>query len=262
MYYVHVEKFGSGRPLVLIHGWGLSSAIWQNLTHELALQYQVIHVDIPGFGKSRPTPQANEYTIENLAALIARVIPDSSIVLGWSMGGLIAQQIALLHPAKVEALLLVATSPYFVANSSWFGIKPNVLKMFKQQLAASSKQTIDRFLAIQAMGSDTAKDDIKQIRASLQNQAEPCNIALTEGLKLLENTDLRISIAAIQQPVLRLFGRLDSLIPFRVIEQIAQLQQNADIVIIEKASHAPFISHKKEFLDNLSKFLAKHGLYG
>ena len=69
-----------------------------------------------------------------MAEVVLRQAPDKAIWLGWSLGGLVASQIALTHPERVLALVTVASSPCFSARDEWPGIKPDVLAGFQQQL--------------------------------------------------------------------------------------------------------------------------------
>ncbi len=70
-----------------------------------------------------------------MAEVVLRQAPDKTIWLGWSLGGLVASQIALTHPERVQALVTVASSPCFSARDEWPGIKPDVLAGFQQQLS-------------------------------------------------------------------------------------------------------------------------------
>ena len=144
--------------LVLLHGWGLNHAVWQQLLPQLTGQFSVLTPDLPGFGLAANYPEP--YRLADVAAMVAGQIPSGSLVVGWSLGGLVATQIALDYPEKVRAFALVASSPCFVAGDNWPGMAPLVLRQFAAALAKDVALTIDRFLAIQALGSDTARQEI------------------------------------------------------------------------------------------------------
>lgn len=241
--------------LVLLHGWGMNAQVWQLVEPEIATFYNdnVRSLNLPGFGGS-PMPDG-DYTLASAAALIAAQLAPNSVVLGWSMGGIFALYLAKHFPDKVSKVILIASSPYFSESTEWAGIKSNVLEAFELQLQADSDKTIERFLAIQAMGSDNARDDIKSLRALLDQANKPCEQALSAGLRILKHEDLRQEMSEITQPIYGLFGRLDSLVPKRVIDKIAALNPNFQHQILVKASHAPFISHRAEFLSFLKSIL-------
>ncbi|NTS75736.1 pimeloyl-ACP methyl ester esterase BioH [Catenovulum sp. SM1970] len=244
--------------LYFIHGWGMNQAVWQPVTQALTDDFDVVTLDIPGFGAASEeiiTP----FSLENICQQMEQTIEKPGIFIGWSMGGLIAQYFALHYPALVTGLICVASSPCFAEKkqTDWPGIKPKVLAGFQQQLASDYSKTLERFLAIQAMGSPTAKQDIKALKALLMTYPNPALSALKGGLVLLEQVDLRNQIADITQPTLRIYGRLDSLVPAKAIDFISALQPNAQTLLFKHASHAPFLSDKTEFIASIRQFITK-----
>ncbi|MGB2427761.1 MAG: pimeloyl-ACP methyl ester esterase BioH [Alteromonas sp.] len=239
--------------LVMLHGWGLNSGVWHSVIPPLTEHFTVITIDLPGFGtNSEHLPE--DYSLGNICDWVAQCVPKDSVVLGWSMGGLVAQYMAQHWSHKVKRLIVVASTPCFEQKNDWQGIKPKVLSAFEQQLEADFGKTLARFLAIQALGSPSAKADIKQIQRHVRKFPAPSPIALLAGLQLLSSVDLRDSLAAITCPTLRLYGRLDSLVPADSIDKITALQPNCESQIIQHAAHAPFISHPNEWLESLLDF--------
>lgn len=233
--------------VVLIHGWGLNHAIWQPVADALATEYQVLALDLPGYGLATTYPEP--YSLAAITDQLAAQIPAQSFVLGWSLGGLVATQLALRHPAKVRALALVASSPCFLQQSDWPGMNAQVMQQFAGSLSANLALTVERFLAIQAMGSITARQDIKQLKQAVLSLPLPEARVLAAGLEILATTDLRAELASISVPLFGCFGRLDSLVPVAMTTMLAELAPRAQISVLAKASHAPFISHQAEFLD-------------
>ncbi|RVU39901.1 pimeloyl-[acyl-carrier protein] methyl ester esterase [Rheinheimera riviphila] len=231
--------------LVLLHGWGLNHAVWQQLLPQLTGQFSVLTPDLPGFGLAVDYPEP--YRLADVAAVVAEQIPHGSLVLGWSLGGLVATQIALDYPEKVRALALVASSPCFVAAEDWPGMAPLVLRQFAAALAKDVALTIDRFLAIQALGSATARQEIKLLKQALLTLPLPQSAALAGGLTVLAEVDLRPRLSELSMPVTGCFGRLDSLVPVAMLDKLQLLLPNAALTMLPKASHAPFISHPEEF---------------
>lgn len=251
---IHVETSGQGPALVLVHGWGLNGAVWQQILPTLEQHFTVHCVDLPGFGHSAQCSVSTEF--DDWVNQVVSVIDQPAIWLGWSLGGLVATRAAVLYPDRVTSLVTVASSPSFVQESDWPGIKPDVLALFQTQLSQDFAKTLERFLAIQALGSESAKADIKALHAMLKERPMPAPQALKLGLNFLETVDLRDSLAQIDVPFLRLYGRLDSLVSHRVIKQIDALAPRSQRIIMTKASHAPFISHREEFLEQLLSFIA------
>ena len=254
-------------PVVLLHGWGLNSAVWQpfidNLSTEFTEVFSIITIDLPGFGFN-VDKDISPYSVANICQHIANTVTTPAIYIGWSLGGLIATEMALSHSKQVLALITVASSPRFVEEAVelnatqeliWPGIKANVLETFHQQLQVDTKKTISGFLKIQAMGSPHVRQNIKEI-SQLVFQREMANKAtLDNSLKLLESSDYREQVASIKQPFFRLYGNADSLIPKAVIEKVSQLAPKSEHHVFKQAAHAPFISHTDDFREVLSKWL-------
>lgn len=239
-------------PIVLLHGWGLNSGVFDSLAEDLSQYMGVILLDLPGFGDNAHIPLG---AIEETAELISQQLPSRCHLLGWSLGGLLAQQIALLSQQNLASLLCIATSCQFMAQPNWPGIKPEVLQAFETQLAHDYRTTVQRFLAIQAMGAPNAKADILALREAIARYPEPCEASLLQGLKLLQTTDLKTQIGDIKVPTLRLYGRLDALVPVKAADQIAVLQPKAKTVIMEHVSHAPFMSAREAFVEEIISFV-------
>ena len=246
---LHIESTGQGPDLVLLHGWGVNSAVFSPLTTALA-EYRVHFVDLPGFGYS----QAVDGNIHNWLTAIMEQVPDKAIWTGWSLGGLVAMLAAAHYPERVSALCTIASSPCFMARENWPGIPADVLEQFASQLTEDLDKTVERFLAIQAMGSQTAKADIKHLRELVLARPRAQANALAQGLDMLETVDLRSQITEIKQPWLRVWGKLDGLVPRRVIKAMPQLKHSQDL-LMAKASHAPFISHTSEFIQGYQQWL-------
>lgn len=243
--------------LVLLHGWGVNQGVWQSMRQRLPGDISVLTPDLPGFGSAAQFPQP--YTLDTLCQQLAAQIPDGSAVCGWSLGGLIAMALAKRYPAKVSKLALVAASPCFLAQTGWPGMAPSVMQQFARALSDNLQQTIERFLAIQAMGSDSAKADTKALKQAIMAYPPAQPQAVAAALQLLAQTDLRAEFSALSLPLAGLYGRLDSLVPVKLVEQLQQLQPQGCFTVLPHASHAPFISHPDAFLAWLQQWLSPSG---
>lgn len=251
--FYHVS--GDGQPLVWLHGWGVNGSIFLPTVAQLP-QYRSYCVDLPGFGDSQPQPG----TLDDWAERLFEQLPTNAIWLGWSLGGLVATRIAQRWPQQVRGLVTIASSPRFMAQATppWPGIAAAVMQQFAEQLRQDLQRTIERFLALQAMGSASARDDIRHIKELVLSKPQPDALALAQGLNMLQQVDLRSDLSLITLPWLRLWGKLDGLVPRKIATLLPQTPQSQDI-ILPKASHAPFISHSEDFLDNLRSWLQIKG---
>jgi pimeloyl-[acyl-carrier protein] methyl ester esterase len=254
---MYKKTMSNQKPIVyLIHGWGMNQAVWTSTAEKLSDYFEIKPLDLAGFG-SKSTQALLPYTLESISQELLSDLAEPGWIIGWSLGGLVAQYIAINDPEKVTGLITVASSPYFTEQDNWPGIKPEVLTAFQTQLAENYQKTLSQFLAIQAMGSPTAKNDIKQLKQQLLTYPQPNAEALKGGLEILAEADLRQDVGNISHKTLRIYGKLDSLVPRRAIKQISQLQNNAEHTIFQQASHAPFISHQDEFIEEIKRFILK-----
>ncbi|OLQ86082.1 pimeloyl-[acyl-carrier protein] methyl ester esterase [Vibrio panuliri] len=248
---LHWQSFGEGKDLVLLHGWGMNGAVWQQTAQRLSQHFRVHIVDLPGFGHSH---QASFSSLADLTQQVLDEAPAQAVWLGWSLGGLVASHIALHHPERISALITVASSPCFAEQKPWRGIQAKVLKAFTAQLIDDFQLTIERFIALQAMGSPSARQDLKALKQAVLSRPMPNQQALLAGLNLLGEVDYRQRLHQVEIPTLRLYGRLDGLVPIQVAEDVAALMPNSQSYVFSQSSHAPFMTEFEEFCQQVTHF--------
>jgi pimeloyl-[acyl-carrier protein] methyl ester esterase len=241
---IHVVTIGSGSPLVLLHGWGWHSGIWNPIIHELAQYFQLYLIDLPGCGHS---PIINPYTAGEIAKKIFTVVPENAIWLGWSLGGMLAWWIAIHHPEKVSRLITIATSPKFISENNWPGVSPQTLTKFELALNQNYHQTLRDFLDLQLRGSPKNPSLITELHHQLLTSQQTPVAALSGGLNLLRTLDLRADSHKIICPSLHLFGSHDTLVPKEVANLIPELLPQSHCEVIPRAGHIPFLTHTKLF---------------
>lgn len=250
---------GAGADLVVLHGWGLNSAIWRPLLSYLSPHYRVHCIDLPGYGES-PWPTDKPVSLASYVDFLVPILPERCHLLGWSLGGLIATAIALSAPNRVQSLIQVCSSPRFVEDTTseptWPGMSAKVLQLFQRNLSADFEQTVSRFLAIQAMGSPSARADTKQIKELVFTKPLPDLMALKGGLDLLANTDLRALMPQLQMPLLSIYGEHDTLVPVATAAHVKALMAGkmATQHMLPHTSHAPFMTAPEAFTKQLLQF--------
>ncbi|MGQ0442242.1 MAG: pimeloyl-ACP methyl ester esterase BioH [Methylophilaceae bacterium] len=249
----HVEIVGQGKPLVMIHGWGMHSGVWQPLVKRLSKEYMLYLVDLPGMGSSRPI---EPYHLYHLADEVAEVIPGVSDVLGWSLGGLVAQSIAINQPDRIRRLVLVGATPCFVNKPDWpAGVDPADFNEFAHHVNADYKKTIMQFLTLQCMKASDARATIKQLRASFELKPTPTQTTLQRALHILLESDLRNQVNNIRRPTLLIHGDRDTLAPVQAAHWMMQQLPMGYLRVMSGAAHAPFLSHSTQFIEALHQFL-------
>ncbi|KAA8996394.1 pimeloyl-ACP methyl ester esterase BioH [Affinibrenneria salicis] len=249
---------GEGKcELVLLHGWGLNAQVWRCISERLAPHFRLHLVDLPGYGRSQGF---GALSLEEMADIVLRQAPPQAVWLGWSLGGLVASQVALSAAPRVCALISVASSPRFCAGPGWPGIKTDVLQGFQHQLSEDFHRTVERFLALQTLGTDSARRDARQLKSIVLEQPLPAVDVLNGGLDILRTADLRQPLASLALPLLRLYGALDGLVPRKVAALLDAQWPASQSAIVAKAAHAPFISHPALFVETLLTFCRAHRL--
>jgi pimeloyl-[acyl-carrier protein] methyl ester esterase len=249
---MHIETHGQGPALALIHGWAMHSGLFAPLAERLADRYTLHLVDLPGHGHARADTTALEPA--TLAAELVERVPDA-VWLGWSLGGQFALRAALDHPACVRGLVMVASSPKFVRSEDWpHGVSPSLFGDFGDALRRDFRGTLEGFLALEALGSASAQDELRKLRAQAFERGEPAERALQEGLRLLDVFDVRDELPHLQVPSLWLSGRRDRLVPAGAMPAAAALAPDARSVVIANAGHAPFLGAADEVACEIDTF--------
>jgi len=249
----------SNEQILLIHGWAMNSSVWSDIAGALAQYYPkklIRAVDLPGYGYSADSSPA-EYSTITLAKTIEPLLQGKqTILIAWSMGGLIAIELSARQNSTIEQLILVSSSPCFVQTDNWqTAVEAKIFADFGQSLSRDHRATIKHFLAIQAMGSRTAREDIKTLQRQLLLRGEPSIKALESGLQLLLSEDKRQQLKEINSiPISLISGNRDSLIPIQGQQQLAE-QDNISLFKVSGAGHSPFISHPEKFKQILKKVI-------
>jgi pimeloyl-[acyl-carrier protein] methyl ester esterase len=251
---MHIKKMGKGPDLVMLHGWSMHSAVWHDIAELLAKNFTLHLVDLPGHGQSEWHEHALDRDV--LLADLASELPQSAYWLGWSLGGLVSIAFAKQFPERVSKLILLAATPCFVKQADWpCAMEPKVFQTFADNLETNQAETLQRFLLLQARGSNHSRDTIRQLTTQLAIENPPVKEALEAGLDLLIGMDVRSQLAMINCPIMMMLGDRDTLIPSEMLDVVEQMTSNVETVLLKGAGHAPFISQTTECLQAIELFL-------
>jgi len=249
-----IETHGRGPDVVLLHGWGLHGGVFDRVAANLAADFCVHRVDLPGHGASA---SVETFHPDAIAATLAERFPLPVHVLGWSLGGLIAQYWAARYPAQVKSLALVATSPRFVRDDSWpHAQQRSAIEGVGASLDTAFELTLERFLALQMLGAPAARQTLADLKAQLFSHGRPQG--LLPALACLLTADARELAADIHCPVGLFFGARDAITPIGAGRWLAAALPDATLYEFAQASHAPFLSHENVFIDHLRHHLEQH----
>jgi pimeloyl-[acyl-carrier protein] methyl ester esterase len=256
---LQVESVGSGAPLLLIHGWGMHGGVWSEVAQKLAAEFQVLSIDLPGYGFSKLEKSKSECgksALDSIVDELSASFSEPIAVCGWSLGGQIAMRWAVRAPEIVNRLILVASTPCFVQRENWpFGMEKIILEKFGVELKQNHASTLRRFITLQLRGSENEKELLMMLRERLFSRGEPDIGALSAGLDILRDEDLREELVGISQPTLVIAGERDKLTPPQASHYLAENITAANFVEVIGAAHAPFLSHPDEFTKQVKNFL-------
>lgn len=243
--------------LVLLHGWGLHSIVWDHLMPSLLANFQVTVIDLPGMGQS-PLPN-RDYDLAFVTEQVLAVMPEQAHLVGWSLGGLVALNIAHQAPERVLSVATFNASPKFTADDTWqAAMAPEVLAKFAELLAEDQEGTLIRFLALNCKGSVTMQQDVRELRDILYFCGLPNPKALAGGLEILRTVDLRSALAHITVPVLMLFGEADHIVPAAAMNAVEDLGAGVEVALLAQMAHVPFISDPQLSAQALYDFYNQH----
>jgi pimeloyl-[acyl-carrier protein] methyl ester esterase len=255
---IHLETFGQGKPIVLVHGWAMHTGIWREFARQLALNnHQVTCIELPGHGRSEAI---DPFTLERVSDELVNAIPEQNCCwLGWSLGATIVLDIAARYPERVSSLILLAGNPAFpssgLGTQTWPGMDVRLLDDFAEHLNKNCQATLLRFLSLQVNGLLDHKNLLKSLKTAVFECDAPDQNTLQGGLDILKHADLRSVLAKLNIPVSVILGGLDTLVPVAVGQKMQQLLPSLELNIIDRAGHVPFLSHSRETLAIISEFM-------
>jgi malonyl-CoA O-methyltransferase len=238
-------------PLVLLHGWGFDQRVWQWLLPDLQQYLEVQTLDLPCLGNSTLCSDDLQQVCEYVLARM----PEKSVVLGWSLGGMLATHLALHYPQRLEALVTVGSNLKWVSESGWPGSDPDDFAAFRHNLTMDVDATLKHFCGVVARGDQQEKKLIRQLRSLLT----PVSVGqLDRGLSLLNKIDHRKDFANLTVPGLHIFGQQDALVDIEVASRMVELNVAQSVCIMETCGHAPFLSEPASFVRRVMDFVSHH----
>lgn len=230
--------------LILVHGWGLNSAIWQPLVQALSGYFECICLDLPGYGAR--TDQTCPADIQALGQDLLDQVPEAAYWCGWSLGGMALMAAAQQQPERFIGIQLLCTTPKFVHSQDWpMGMDMGIFEKFADELKVDYSARIQKFLLLQAGSGPQARALAKEAAELLHQYSPPSQQTLSQGLELLNNADLRHQLAKIKVPCQVISGRRDRVIHPSAGKELATLLPNGDFQLIN-SGHAPHLSHTQE----------------
>jgi|TARA_B110000858_G_C17668283_1_gene410654 pimeloyl-[acyl-carrier protein] methyl ester esterase len=240
--------------LVLLHGWGTHAGVWAQVENELKSQhsFESMALDFPGYGT-----QANRSFTADIDVLAHDALersPETAVWGGWSLGGMVALRAATIAPERVRGLILVSSTPKFVASADWSaGAQIDFFETFVKSLTKDYGRNLRRFLLLQAGDSKGARQLSAVIKEIIEAAPQPSAETLNSGLDLLKNLDMRDQLGQMNIPINILSGRMDRICHPDASKWLAD-RLGGRLTQLE-SGHGSLLSHPRALADELSRLL-------
>jgi pimeloyl-[acyl-carrier protein] methyl ester esterase len=239
--------------MVFLHGWGQSARIWDRQAAHFSQRCPVSTPNLPGHGGAGDAPA------EAWLDILAGQLPDEpAMLVGWSLGGMLALQLARACPERVAGLALVATTPSFCMRPDWpHGCDEATLQAFTagaatQGVGGNPTKILGRFFTLMLQGDALPRSRFNALAREAVDRAHPPSAAgRAAGLTLLTGLDLRPLLPDIRQPAWVAHGEGDAIIPPAAGRALADRLPHATWHGFAHAGHAPFLTQAETFQDTL-----------
>lgn len=251
---VFYETRGAGDPVLLVHGLGSSTEDWEPQMEALARDFRVVAYDVRGHG--RTAKPRGSYSVSQFAADAAALIGALKLgpvhLVGLSMGGMIAFQLAADHPELVRSLVIVNSGPEMV------------LKTFKERLGIMQRRLIVRMMGMRKMGEVLAdrllpgSEHAARRGVFADRWARNDKNAYLRALSALVGWSVTAKLPTIRQPVLVVTADQDYT-PVAWKQWYTSLMPNARLAVIPESRHMMPVERPQLFHDELIPFLTRAG---
>jgi len=249
---IAIDEAGHGPPLVLLHGVGASRAIWRRVTPALAEDHHVIAADLPGFGESSPPPDG--FALDTAAAALADALAERAgepfDLLGNSLGGAVALELAVSRPDLVRRLVLAApagfaprSSPVVAAAGAFSDPAVRIRRLLGAPIARSSIARRALLWGAIAEPQRLSADD-----ARMMLRASHGSTQIGAAVAAVLRADLRSELARLEVPLGVIWGWRDRIVPISSLRHIRAVRPDAIVATIPRAAHVPHMEWPEEFV--------------
>ena len=233
---------------IFLHGWGVTNKVWREFATKLSGFDNILTPCLYAIAR-----KSKDKGFKSIAETLSKTIKKNSILIAWSIGGLVALRL-LRATTKIRAVVFIASTPCFVNQKNWQNvIKRNDLIQLKKRFANDMWGTLNYFAGLIAYGDINSSQTNKYIRQHLVEEKQ--NEILSFWLTALEENDQRNQFAELEIPSRIILGQNDVLIKPQIKDQVEVLNPSIHCEIIKNCGHAPFVSRTKETHNLIYKFL-------
>jgi non-heme chloroperoxidase len=262
---LHYEDYGTGKPVVLIHGWPLSGRSWEAQVPALiAAGRRVVTYDRRGFGSSSQPYGGYDYDtfVADLDALLRHLDLRDVTLVGFSMGGgEVVHYLGVHGDERIEKAVLASAVPPYLYKSednTDGGLDDATIEQFETGVRTDRLAFLEQFTSqFFGVGGELKVSEDQRLYAK-QIAAFASPKGTLDCIGAFGRTDFRGDVASIKVPLLVIHGDADGIVPFEVSgKRSAESVATSELVLIEGGPHGLNATHPREFNDALLAFLAR-----
>jgi pimeloyl-ACP methyl ester carboxylesterase len=251
---------GTGRPVILIHGWTMSGLFWRRQA-ELADRFQVVTPDLRGHGRSQSTPRG--HTVPRYAMDVREVITGLGLreaaLIGWSMGGsVVLEYWKQFGGDRLAALGLVETGPYPMSSASWNthkcrGGDEEALHRDLEAMRGDRKGFARRFVDAMFLSGEAPDHALRWMAAEQLKAPTDTATAIYEDYVRRDYTPM---LPTVSVPALAVYGRSRHMcFGPSTGRYVAATLPDSSFAILDKSGHLPFYEQPEVFNETVTRFL-------
>jgi pimeloyl-ACP methyl ester carboxylesterase len=254
--FINFTDEGTGKVIVLLHGYLETLEIWGKFAKELAKLFRVIAIDVPGHGKSGKI--AEVHSMDLLAEAVDTVLSglkiDQAFLVGHSMGGYVSMSYMVKFPGKVSGLCLFHSNPFADSEEK----KANrdreidIVRQGKQEILFNTN--VPKSFATDHL--ESMKAEVDKAKEIATHCAPDGIIALLEGLKI--RPDRQDLLKETHLPILYILGKKDNYTDYNTMAAVASRSPRGEILTLEDSGHMGFIEEPGCCLETLKSFVNQH----
>lgn len=249
---------GAGCPVVLVHGWCMSSAVWKYQYGGLAGSFRLLAPDLRGHGRSRETSGQLDFVsfAEDLVDFFDALGLAKVILVGWSMGAQIALQASAELSSRLAGMVLVSATPCFTAAEDFpCALASNEASGMRLKVQRNKERALKGFYTLLfAEGELEVHPSAAEIKQLLSEITLPETADVLDALDALSRTDMRPLLPAVNVPTLILNGGQDQICLPQASSYLKDHVNGAEQIVYPHSGHAPFLTHSEQFNTDLICF--------
>ena len=254
---LYTESWGNPElpTLFCIHGWASNRNVFRPLADLFKDHFHFVVVDLPGYGESTWSGDAQDYEPQRLVDALLDVAPANCVWVGWSLGGMLAVQAATKAPARIDKVITLAANAQFLADKKWKAGVPLPLFNGFMDSIDDVRTTLRRFAALCVVGEQ--HDMLVHLKWLQQNTQVPApsSEVLRLSLECLRNVNNRDELARLTVPCCHLLATDDAVVPHGVSQALQGLNAKHITSFTPNASHACLVTQPQSVANGILAFL-------